>query len=104
MARRSVWRRQAHEFALHARHGQRTAWRVKLANVEFEVEPAFGLSIPKSCPGVPSEILAPRNSWKDKAAYDKSAAELAARFAKNFEKFDAPPEIKAAGPKPASAR
>jgi phosphoenolpyruvate carboxykinase (ATP) len=72
----------------------------KLAGVEFEVEPSFGLSIPKSCPGVPPELLNPRNSWKDKAAYDKLAAELSARFAKNFEQFDAPPEVKAAGPKP----
>jgi phosphoenolpyruvate carboxykinase (ATP) len=73
----------------------------QLAGVEFEVEAAFGLSIPKTCPGVPAELLAPRNSWKDKAAYDKMAADLSARFAKNFEKFDAPAEIKAAGPKPA---
>jgi phosphoenolpyruvate carboxykinase (ATP) len=72
----------------------------KLGTAEFEIEPAFGLSIPKSCPGVPSELLAPRNSWKDKAAYDKMAAELSERFAKNFEKFDAPAEVKAAGPKP----
>jgi phosphoenolpyruvate carboxykinase (ATP) len=71
----------------------------KLAGVEFEIEPAFGLSIPRSCPGVPSELLNPRNSWKDKAAYDKMAADLSARFAKNFEQFDAPPEVKAAGPK-----
>ena len=70
----------------------------KLANVEFEIEPAFGLSIPKSCPGVPPELLTPRNSWKDKAAYDKMAADLSARFAKNFEQFDAPPEVKEAGP------
>ncbi|HZP24353.1 MAG TPA: phosphoenolpyruvate carboxykinase (ATP) [Terriglobales bacterium] len=73
----------------------------KLANAEYEIEPAFGLSIPKSCPGVPSELLTPRNSWKDKAAYDQAAADLSARFAKNFEKFDAPPEVKAAAPKPA---
>ena len=72
----------------------------QLQNVDYEVEPAFGFSIPKSCPGVPPEILAPRNSWKDKAAYDKAAADLAARFAKNFEKFEASPEIKAAAPKP----
>ncbi len=72
----------------------------KLTNVEFEIEPAFGLSIPKSCPGVPPELLKPRNSWQDKAAYDKMAAELSARFAKNFEQFEAPPEVKAAGPKP----
>ncbi len=76
----------------------------KLANVEFEIEPAFGLSIPKWCPGVPPELLKPRNSWKDKAAYDKMAADLSARFAKNFEQFDAPPEVKAAGPKPVSGK
>jgi phosphoenolpyruvate carboxykinase (ATP) len=76
----------------------------KLANVDFEVEPSFGLSIPKSCPGVPSELLDPRNSWKDSAAYDKMAADLSARFAKNFEQFDAPREVKEAGPKPVAAK
>ncbi len=76
----------------------------ELANVEFEVEPAFGLSIPQSCPGVPPELLNPRNSWKDKAAYDKMAADLSTRFAKNFEQFDATPEVKAAGPKPVGAK
>ena len=69
-----------------------------LGKVEFEIEPAFGLSIPKACPGVPSEMLNPRNAWVDKAAYDRMAAELRGRFAKNFEKFDAPAEIRAAGP------
>ncbi len=72
----------------------------RLANVEFEVEPSFGFRIPKSVPGVPSELLNPRNSWKDKAAYDKMAADLSARFAKNFEQFEAPREVKEAGPKP----
>ncbi len=76
----------------------------KLANVEFEVEPSFGFSIPKSCPGVPPELLSPRNSWKDKAAYDRMAADLAARFAKNFEQFDAPREVIEAGPRPVSAK
>jgi phosphoenolpyruvate carboxykinase (ATP) len=72
----------------------------RLANVEFEVETSFGFRIPKSVPGVPSELLNPRNSWKDKAAYDKMAADLSARFAKNFEQFDAPRKVKEAGPKP----
>jgi len=72
----------------------------KLAGVEFQTEPAFGFAIPKSVPGVPPEVLRPRDSWKDKAAYDKAAADLSTRFAKNFEQFDAPPEIRNAGPKP----
>ena len=75
-----------------------------LDNVEFEIEPAFGLSIPRSVPGVPSELLNPRNSWKDKAAYDKTAADLSARFEKNFQQFDAPREIKDAGPRPVAPK
>jgi phosphoenolpyruvate carboxykinase (ATP) len=70
-----------------------------LEKVEFATEPAFGLSIPVSCPEVPSEILNPRNSWADKQAYDRQAAELAARFQANFANFDASEEIRAAGPK-----
>ena len=70
-----------------------------LDKVEFVREPAFGLSIPVSCPNVPAAILNPRNAWADHAAYDKTAAELAARFEKNFEQFDASEAIRNAGPK-----
>jgi len=69
-----------------------------LNDVEYETDPAFGLTIPKSVPGVPAEFLRPRDAWNDKAAYDKTAADLAARFAKNFEKFDVPANVRAAGP------
>jgi phosphoenolpyruvate carboxykinase (ATP) len=71
----------------------------KLIRQDFEIEPTFGFSIPRNCPGVPAGVLNPRNAWPDKAAYDKAAEELRNRFAKNFENFDAPPEVKAAGPK-----
>ena len=71
----------------------------RLSKVEFQTEAAFGLSIPVSCPDVPAEILNPRNSWADKAAYDKTAAELATRFEDNFKQFDASEAIRAAGPK-----
>ncbi len=78
----------------------RAAIEGKLNQVEFEIDPAFGLSVPKSCPGVPPEFLHARDAWKDKAAYDKSAADLSARFAKNIEKFDVPANVRAAGPGP----
>jgi phosphoenolpyruvate carboxykinase (ATP) len=77
----------------------RAAIEGQLNNVEFAVEPAFGFTIPRSCPGVPPEFLNARGAWKDKSAYDKSAADLSARFAKNFEKFEVPENIRAAGPK-----
>jgi len=69
-----------------------------LNQAEFVTEPAFGLQIPLSCPGVPPEVLNPRNVWSDKEAYDRQAAELAARFAENFQKFGASEGIRSAGP------
>ena len=70
-----------------------------LLKADFETDSAFGLTIPKSLPGVPSELLNPRNAWQDKAEYDKTAAHLAELFAKNFEKFEVSDKIRNAGPK-----
>lgn len=58
-----------------------------LAAGEFDREGYFGLFIPRSCPGVPDDILNPRNSWGDKEAYDRTAADLQVRFRKNFEQY-----------------
>lgn len=61
----------------------------------------FNLDMPTSCPGVPDEILDPRNTWNDKDRYDAAARRLAALFVKNFEKFGAvSKDIASAGPKP----
>lgn len=58
-----------------------------LNNQQFEIEPFFGLDIPKAIPGIPSEILNPRNSWNDKEYYDKIATKLATMFVINFRKY-----------------
>ena len=76
----------------------------KLDKVDFDEHPIFGVAMPKSCPGVPSEVLDPRGMWKDPSAYDQGALELAARFERNFEKFkEAPESVRAAGPLTANA-
>jgi phosphoenolpyruvate carboxykinase (ATP) len=61
----------------------------ELDRVPADPHPVFRVAVPKSCPGVPAEILDARGQWKDKAAYDRAAEDLSARFKKNFEKFGA---------------
>jgi phosphoenolpyruvate carboxykinase (ATP) len=58
-----------------------------LIDGEFDKDRFFGLDIPKVCPGVPAEVLDPRNTWSDKAAYDATAGELVELFRKNFEQY-----------------
>ena len=73
----------------------------ELNNAEFETLPIFNFQIPTAVEGVPAEILNPRNTWTDKAAYDAKAGELAAKFNDNFKKYadQASAEILAAAPK-----
>lgn len=73
----------------------------KLDSVEFGTTNFFGLKFPKTCPDVPTEILDPRNSWKDKDAYDAKAKNLAEQFVKNFNQYAsaANDEIMSAAPK-----
>lgn len=71
-----------------------------LETAEYETFPVFNLQIPKSCPGVPPEVLNPRNTWADGASFEAHLRKLAHLFAANFAKFadKASPEIAAAGP------
>ncbi|MCW5852215.1 MAG: phosphoenolpyruvate carboxykinase (ATP), partial [Anaerolineae bacterium] len=78
----------------------RAALNGALEGVPTTTDPIFGLAVPTACPDVPAEVLNPRNTWADQAAYDQQALDLAQRFAKNFEQFaaDVSPEVRAAGP------
>jgi len=71
-----------------------------LRNVEFRTDKYFGFAVPTALPGVPSEILDPVNTWKDKAEFDKTARNLVAMFQKNFAKFEdhVDAEVRAAAP------
>ncbi len=73
----------------------------ELKDVETVTEPVFGVEVPTSCPGVPTELLDPRNTWADPAAYDAARMKLATLFTENFTKYAdvAGDEIQAAGPK-----
>jgi phosphoenolpyruvate carboxykinase (ATP) len=72
----------------HTRALLRAALDGSLAKAKFRKEPFFGLSIPEAVPGIPAEVLDPRQSWADKAAYDRTAKELVVRFEKNFAAFE----------------
>lgn len=71
----------------HTRAMVNAALDGKLDDVATVTDPIFKLQIPESCPGVPADILQPRNSWDDADAYDAQAAKLATMFSENFKKF-----------------
>ncbi len=72
-----------------------------LETVDYENHPIFGLAMPVTCPNVPDEVLNPRNTWEDGAAYDQKANHLARLFNDNFAKFEsyANEEIMSGAPK-----
>ncbi len=79
----------------------RAALNGDLDGVETVTDPVFGVEVPVHVPGVPDEVLQPRGTWADAAAYDAQASRLAAMFVENFKRFEdsVEPAIVAAGPR-----
>ncbi len=71
----------------HTRSLLNAAFSGQLDEVEYCEEPVFGLSVPLTCPGVPSELLLPRATWPNPDEYDLQAADLKRRFDENFSRF-----------------
>lgn len=86
----------------HSRAVIRAALNGDLDEVQYTSDPVFGFDVPVECPGLPTELLTPRNTWSDPAAYDARAANLAGLFKENFKEFAemAGAELAAAGPLP----
>ena len=72
----------------------------ELDGVEYVTDERFGFEIPKSCPGVPSDVLVPRQTWQNGENYDSTADKLASMFNKNFERYadGVSEEVNAAAP------
>jgi len=72
----------------HTRAMVRAALDGRLAQVSTVKLDEFGLMIPESCPEVPSEVLNPKTTWRDKRAYDQKAREVAELFESNFKQYE----------------
>lgn len=65
----------------------RAALSGELADIPTKPDPIFGVHVPLRCPGVPDEVLQPRNTWEDPEAYDRQARKLASMFHEYFAQF-----------------
>ncbi len=87
----------------HTRAMVRAALEGALEDVATRKDPIFGLEIPLQIPGVPPEVMWPRDTWSDPAAYDRQARMLAEKFKANFKQFEdqVPEQVRSALPKAA---
>jgi phosphoenolpyruvate carboxykinase (ATP) len=73
----------------------------QLVEAKRKPHPVFGFDVVVECPNVSSDILWPRDSWKDPAEYDAEARKLAGLFIENFKKYEAGvnQEVRTASPR-----
>jgi phosphoenolpyruvate carboxykinase (ATP) len=84
----------------HTRAMIRAVLSGELDEMTYEKDPIFNLEIPANCPGVPTGVLKPRETWPSGSAYDEQAHKLAKMFVENFKIFEqgVTAEVLAAGP------
>jgi phosphoenolpyruvate carboxykinase (ATP) len=84
----------------HTRAMIRAALQGELNHADYGREDIFGLSVPRRCPQVPSQILDPKSTWADPAEYDRQGRELARLFRDNFQRFasEVSEAVREAGP------
>ncbi|AGA79195.1 phosphoenolpyruvate carboxykinase (ATP) [Echinicola vietnamensis] len=84
----------------HTRAMISAALEGKLDNVNYKNHPVFNVAVPQRCPGVPQEILNPKDTWENPGEYDQKAFQLASSFVENFKKYEdfADEEIMAGAP------
>jgi len=90
-----------HRLAIpHTRAMIRAALEGTITEATLAADPFFGLRVPASVAGVPTEVLSPRATWADAKAYDAQAAKLAGMFRENFTRYadDVEAGVRAAGP------
>ncbi len=85
----------------HTRALLNAALSGELLKVKYAKDPVFGFEVPKSCEGVPANVLDPASTWPSREKYMEKYRQLASRFIENFKKFESgcPPEVVKAGPK-----
>ncbi len=73
----------------------------ELEAVDYTLDERFGFEVPQTCPGVPSEVLQPVQTWSDRESYNKTADKLAEMFVENFKRYQAgvSDAVNAASPK-----
>ena len=54
----------------------------------YHIHSVFGVKQPRTCPNVPTEVLSPRQTWKNDEGYYQTAYKLAQAFKDNFSKFE----------------
>ena len=67
---------------------------------DYHIHSVFGVAQPRTCPGVPAELLSPRATWNNDEAYYKTAFKLSNAFRENFTQFEevASEDIRRGGP------